>query len=161
MSAMAFAADGKRLIAGDIHGTLFVWDPASRRLIATARAHVADVRAVALAADGRTLASAGSDRTVKLWNVTGSAPPVPLAEAVGVLALDFTPDGKTLAVGRADHTIQLWDVATKQMHALLKGHTREVSGLRFSADGNSLISAAGASDGGWWVVAGEIRRWGR
>jgi WD40 repeat protein len=161
-TALLFSGDGKQLVTGDGFGSITVWDLATRQAIASTRVHSLTVKCLALAPDGRTIASAGaSDRSLKLWDFAGAKQPVPLTQLIDILALDFTPDGKTLAVGRPDHTIQLWDVASKQMHGVLKGHTREVGLVRFTPDGGSLISAAGTTNTGHWVIAGEIKRWQR
>ena len=76
--------------------------------------HTKAVYSVAFSPDGKTLASASFDGTVRLWNVaTGRQIGHPLTgHTDGVNEVAFSPDGKTLASGSDDNTVRLWDVAT-------------------------------------------------
>jgi WD40 repeat protein len=70
------------------------------------------VLAVAIDPDGGTLASAGEDGMIKLWDVDTRQERSSFAgHADYVHALAFAPDGRILASGSRDRTIKLWDLS--------------------------------------------------
>jgi WD40 repeat protein len=103
--------------------------------------HRAVVASIALTADGRTLASASYDATIKLWDLPALNETATLrGHTAGVYSVAFAPDGKTLASGSHDDTARLWDVATGREIAAIK-HGYHVKRIAFAPDGKTLISA--------------------
>ncbi|MEG4797561.1 CHAT domain-containing protein, partial [Microcoleus sp. LAD1_D1] len=105
--------------------------------------HSNSVFSVAFSPDGKTLASASRDKTIKVWNLQSQKPIATLpGHSDWVISVAFSPDGKTLASASYDGTIKLWNLQSQKPIATLAGHSEGVISVAFSPDGKTLASAS-------------------
>ena len=88
-------------------------------------AHAAVSTSVAFSPDGKRIASASQDRTVKVWDARTGQETLTLKGHTDVVSgsVAFSPDGKRLASASEDGTVKVWDAGTGQEILTLKGHT--------------------------------------
>ena len=95
-----------------------VWDMRTGSRTATSRGHGAWLTGLALSSDGRTLASASNDGTLKLWNLVMQREllsfPVPISPDSVHLA--FAPDGNSVAAlsSQEDRLVRLFHAPSMQ-----------------------------------------------
>jgi RNA polymerase sigma factor (sigma-70 family) len=107
--------------------------------------HKGAVRAVAFAPDGKTLATAGADKTVRVWDLATRRQIHKLEQPDEAAGVAFSPDGKTLAATSAGKTgwVVLWEAATGNL-LWQAGATAGACGtVAFSADGKALAVGFG------------------
>jgi WD40 repeat protein len=109
---------------------------------ATLAAHDERVYHLTISPDGQTLASAGGDRTAKLWDLrTHQVRHILSGHASVVNCVAFSPDGKTLATCSHNY-VKFWDTSTGRELAApaLPALSMCVERIEFSADGKYLIT---------------------
>jgi WD40 repeat protein len=116
----------------------------SLKRVDTLVGHSSSIWSVAYSPDGKTLATASSDKTVILWKVNQiNQLGTPITQLEGeVWALAAAPDGSRLAAGDDAVNIRLWEFEGGQLkNPVSLSHPGGVLALAFSHDGKWLASA--------------------
>jgi eukaryotic-like serine/threonine-protein kinase len=117
------------------------------------------VSALAISPDGKTIASAGNDKTVRLWDLASGQPRATLAGHDDIVkAVAISADGKFAATAGADQTVRLWDLASGRPLQILKGHAGLVGAVVISPDSATVVSASWDNTAKIWDAgAGQLR----
>jgi WD40 repeat protein len=119
--------------------------------------HSTDVNAAVFSLDGKTIASASEDNTIKLWSIKGQLLQTLDKHTNRVRGIAFSPDGKTIASASADKTIKLWNIEG-QLLRTINAHTDWVRDVAFSPDGKTIVSASSDKTIKLWSTQGKLLR---
>lgn len=155
--AVRFSASGERVaFAAGREVTVLEPDRDGSPLVVR-HARLSAVAAVAFSPDGRWLASAGDDKTARVWEVAAGKEMLRLHLHHWVNAVSFSPDGQHLATAGDDGTVRVWSLAAGEPVTVLR-HDGPVRAVVYGP-GGSL--ASGADDGSarvWDLPGGECVR---
>ena len=108
--SLVFSHDGRFLISGG-KGGLDVWDAATGMLFKHLPGHHDEVTCVTVSLDGRLLASASVDQTVRVWDTDFWKELRTLrGHEMGVFSVAFSSDGKQLVSAGRDERLRVWDL---------------------------------------------------
>ncbi|WP_016952075.1 caspase family protein [Anabaena sp. PCC 7108] len=144
------------LAAAGWDGKVSIWQ---KDQVTKFQAHKDIINAVSFSNDGKILATASADKTVKIWNsqnyqllktITG--------HQNRVTSISFSPDNQMLASGSADKTIKLWRLADGKLLKTFTGHTDEVTSVDFSPDSQMIVSGSFDNTVKLWRIDGTLVR---
>ena len=161
---LRFSPDGKLLaVAGgqpSAKGDLRLYQVSDWKLLAVLAGHEDVVASVCFRPDGKQLASASFDKTVRIWDLASHKTVRTLTgHSDFVYAVAWSRDGKLLASASKDRTVKLIETATGKSRFTFSGMSQDVLTVAFSGDGKYVISSGYEKGLYWWNVAtGERTR---
>ena len=118
----------------------------------TLAGHTDAVTDVSFSPDGARLATAGHDRTVRIWDTETGGLKTTLRASDPQRSVVFSPDGKRVAGGGEYGTVRMWDVETGE--GLRRLYTESgVRALAWSTDGKLLASGTKLGTMALWDTA--------
>jgi WD40 repeat protein len=140
------------LASGDKFGKLIVWNSEHGNITLPLDAHQDAINCVQFSPAGDALASASSDKTVKIWDIPSGRLRGMLPSPDAVYSVAFSPNGRFLASGsgkRMDSVsgevkglVTIWDAASLKPIRIQDKHGDWVVSLSFSRDSKLLASSA-------------------
>ena len=141
--SLGLSPDGLTLAAGNVDGTVSLWDTATSENRVNLCAGTEMILVVVFSPDGTRLACSSTNSLIYIWELATHRLLSTLEGHRGpVTALAFSPDGRVLASGGEDQTVRLWDMENLRESAVLPGHNDVVLAVTFSPDGELVASTA-------------------
>ncbi|MBL4850525.1 MAG: WD40 repeat domain-containing protein, partial [Planctomycetes bacterium] len=136
--ALAFNADGRRLVSGGNDSWVCLWDVRAGSLDTVLEGHQARVTDVEFDGLGQYAISVSEDGSIRTWDV---APPLaPREPPLGGWTLAFLRDGRLVSSGNTDGVVKSFDPAT----GATKGLFRSAARIHYLAEGPSQVLAFAA-----------------
>jgi hypothetical protein len=133
-----------------------LWDTTTRQPVGVLKGHTLGVWKVSFHPNGRRLASASQDQTVRVWDLATCQELRQLrGHSDTVYDVAYSPDGTRLASAGMDQLVKVWDAESGEEVLTLDGHGGVVRSVVFSPDGQWLASPG--VDG--TVKLWDSRRW--
>jgi cytochrome c len=142
----AVLLDGGRAATGGEDGRIAVWRLGREQPDAVLEGHGAPVVALAVSSDGKSMASASWDHTVRVWPLVGGAgggraARVLEGHAQNVNGVAFLPNGRVVSAGY-DATIRIWSVATPAQSPNVIALPTPLNAVAVAPDGEILAAGA-------------------
>lgn len=155
--ATELSPDVTSFVGGDqefvLVGRVVCWDVATGEKAFVLKGPGDSAIALAFSPDGATIATGGTDKTVRLWDIASGEVKKTLDGHEDIVAsIAFSPDGTMLATGSMDHTAMLWDVETRERLASFVADTECVRSLAFSPDGGTLVTTGREGSPKLWDI---------
>jgi WD40 repeat protein len=156
VTAIAFAPDSTRLVAGAADGNATIWQlPRGGRLVSLSK-QKGSIYDASFSPDGRRVETASTKNKVHTWDArTGSVLPLRAAARVarGKERPFFSADRNEIVLARPDGTARVWSPGSAV--AVLRGHTGAVTSAEFNATGTLIVTASVDSTARVWRPNGE------
>jgi WD40 repeat protein len=159
--ALTFSPDGQVLATAGYDRLIKLWDVAGGKELRTLKDHSDTVYGLAFSPDGKLLASGAADRAVKVWDASTGGRLATLADATDwVYAVAWSPDGRHVAAAGVDRSIRIYEVSStrNRLAQAVFAHAGPVTGLIYSADGQTLYSLSEDRSLKAWHTAGMTER---
>jgi WD40 repeat protein len=115
------------------------------------------ILSVAFSPDGKFIASAGKDHSVRLFNASSGSMSASFTQHTDeVRAIAFSPDGKMLASASDDRTIKIWDVSNRDLLISLGDKAWWVASTAVSPDGRLIAAASFRTIKLWSSTTGQL-----
>ncbi len=157
VTRVVFSPDGSRIAGASLRGDgVRLWNVATGDLMWSAVPAPGAVR-IAFSSDGRYLAAACADRTVRVFeSATGRETRKLTGHTATVEAIAFTPTGNRVLTGGQDKTVRIWDLADAQSAIVAETGSSplgRLSGLKITADKRVLVASTDARAVKAWNLA--------
>jgi len=158
--SVVFSPDSRLMVTGSNNYMVQLWDIRDRdqspiKLLRTFKGHQATVFSVAITSDGKTIASGGDDRNIKIWNLEGELLHNIKAHKERIGKLTFSPDGQFLASASQDGTVKLWQADGTFVKTLIEQNVA-CWGVAFSPQGNLIASVCQDRFLKLWKIDGTL-----
>ncbi len=146
---LSVSSTGRWVACGHLDGNVLLWDTVRSTIGRQFRAHDSAVTCCAFHPSDSFFVTGGDDWVLKTWECpSGTSKELLPGHSSKITTLVVSPDGNyAVSSGGWDQTILIWDIMSSQCVASHRSASFQVTELKFSADGRSLLS--GGSDG--WV----------
>ena len=149
VNSVSFSSDSNFLLAATgvtgLNGLALEWDLKQKKIARRYQGHADVAYAAVYSPDSGTVATAGYDRKILVWERTKNEKPKLARELVGhngaVYGLEFSPSGKVLASASGDQTVKLWNAQNGERLDTLGQPLKEQFVSRFHPNKDFVLGA--------------------